>query len=52
MKKEVAVRALYDLGCSIGEIDDLMHTEYLRREKKKEMHKKLAITEIVRGMEL
>jgi hypothetical protein len=52
MKKEKAVLKLYDLGCSSDEIDDLMHTETLRRKNEKKAQKRAAIAEIVRGMEL
>jgi hypothetical protein len=52
MKKEAAVLALYDFGCSSEEIDNLIHIETLRRKNKKKMRKKLAIAKIVKDMEL
>lgn len=52
MKKEEAVLALYDLGCSSEEIDDLMRIEILRRKNAEKAQKKLAIAEIVKDMEL
>jgi hypothetical protein len=52
MKKEEAVLALYDLGCSSEEIDNLIHIETFRRKNKKKMRKKLAIAEIVKDMQL
>jgi hypothetical protein len=52
MNKEEAVLKLYDLGCSSEEIDDLMHIETLRRKNEEKARKKLAISEIVRDMEL
>jgi hypothetical protein len=51
-KKEEAVLALYDLGCSSEEIDDLMHIETLRRKNVEKALKKLAIAKIVKDMEL
>jgi hypothetical protein len=52
MKKEEAVLALYDCGCSSEEIDDLMNIETLRRKNVEKARKKLAIAEIVKDMEL
>lgn len=52
MKKEEAVLALYDLGCSSEEIDDLIHIETLRRKNVEKARKKIAITKIVKDMEL
>jgi hypothetical protein len=52
MEKEEAVLALYDLGCSSEDIDDLIHIETLRRKNVEKARKKLAIVEIVKDMEL
>jgi hypothetical protein len=52
MKKEEAVLALYNLGCSSDKIDDLMHIETLRRKNVEKARKKLAIAKIVKDMEL
>jgi hypothetical protein len=52
MQKEEAVLALYDLGCSSEDIDDLIRVEKLRRKNKEKIRKKLAIAEIVKDMEL
>jgi hypothetical protein len=52
MNKESAVLALYALGCSTEEIDDLIHIEMLRRKNVEKAHKKLAIGKIVKDMEL
>ncbi len=52
MKKDAAVLALYGLGCSVEEIDELIRIEILRRKAIKKMFKKANIADIVKHMEL
>lgn len=52
MKKEEAILALSELGCSKKEIAERIRIEILRRKAIKKMYKKANIADIVKHIEL